>query len=107
MVPIQAYKNFLTELIRRHMVIFGDNIAREIASANTGLTVNDTGEVLAISGQPIKVVQKLFRDYQELSQQVADLQFRQVLDKYPDIYLEYNQPLPEVKPFQFIIKPKK
>jgi hypothetical protein len=97
MVPVQQYKKFLTELVRRHMVIFGNNIAREIASSVEGLTVDETGEVTNITGTPIKAVEKIISRYQELSEPVAQLQFRLLLDKYPDIFLEHNQPLPNVR----------
>lgn len=97
MVPVQTYKKFLTELVRKHMVIFGSNIAREIAATVHGLEIDSTGEVISIAGQPTSVVQKLVARYQELSEPVALLQFRLLLDKYPDIFLEYNQPLPNVK----------
>ncbi len=97
MVPVQTYKKFLTELVRRHMVIFGPNIALDIASSVGGLTVDITGDVTNISGSPLQVVQKVVTLYQELSEPVALLQFRLLLDQYPDIFLEYNQPLPAVK----------
>ncbi len=97
MVPIQTYKNFLTELVRRHMIIFGDNIAREIAANTPGLQIEAHGEVAAIQGEPLKVLAKLMSQYQQLSQPVALLQLRLLLDKYPDIFLEYNQPMPNVR----------
>lgn len=97
MVPIQTYKKFLTELVRRHMVIFGTNIATEIAASVPGLEVNETGEVTALKTTPLPAVQKLIAMYQELSEPVALLQFRLILDKYPDIFLEYNQPIPKIK----------
>ena len=97
MVPAQQYKKFLTELVRRHMVIFGANIAKEIASSIPGLTVDANGEVTEITGQPLSALQKLVSKYQELSEPVALLQFRILLNQYADIFLEYNQPLPNVK----------
>ncbi len=97
MVPIQTYKKFFTELVRRHMVIFGPNIAREIASSVLDIAVSETGEVTTITGQPLAALQKLMGKYQELSEPVALLQFRLLLDQYSDIFLEYNQPLPSVR----------
>ncbi len=97
MVPAQTYKKFLTELVRRHMVIFGPNIARDIAMSVSGLTIDDTGEVSNISDSPVVVLQKVVTLYQELSEPVALLQFRLLLDQYPDIFLEYNQPIPAVR----------
>ena len=97
MVPAQTYKKFLTELVRRHMVIFGPNIARDIAKSVNGLTIDSTGDVTSLSGAPIEIIQKVITLYQELSEPVALLQFRLLLDQYPDIFLEYNQPLPNVR----------
>ncbi len=97
MVPAQTYKKFLTELVRRHMVIFGPNIARDIAMSVSGLTIDDTGEVSNISDSPVVVLQKVVTLYQELSEPVALLQFRLLLDQYPDIFLDYNQPIPAVR----------
>mgnify|MGYP000327150377 CR=1 FL=1 len=97
MVPIQTYKKFLTELVRRHMVIFGPNIAREIAATIPGLSLSATGEVTSIAGPPLEATQKLMGKYQELSEPVALLQFRLLLNQYSDIFLEYNQPLPPIK----------
>jgi hypothetical protein len=79
------------------MVIFGANIAKEMAGAVAGLTIAETGEATAITGEPLKVLLKLMNQYQQLSEPVALLQLRLLLDKYPDIFLEYNQPLPTVR----------
>ncbi len=97
MVPIQSYKKFLTELVRRHMVIFGPNIALDIARSVDGLKVDSTGEVIDLHGSPVLVLQKLVSIYQELSEPVVLMQFRLLLEKYRDIFLEYNQPIPETK----------
>ena len=97
MVPAQTYKKFLTELVRRHMVIFGPSIALDIAMSVSGLTIDKTGEVIAISDSPMVVMQKVVTLYQELSEPVVLLQFRLLLDQYPDIFLEYNQPLPPIR----------
>jgi hypothetical protein len=97
MVPVQTYKKFLTELVRRYMVIFGTNITRDIAKTIKEITIDDTGEVLTISGSPITVIQKLVSKFQELSEPVTFLQLKLLLDNYPNIFLEYNQPIPTIK----------
>lgn len=96
MVPTQQYKKFLTELVRKHMVIFGVNIAREIAISVPGLKVDESGEVMEIRGSAMAAIKKITSRFQELSEPVALLQFRLIMDKYPDIFLEYNEPLPSV-----------
>lgn len=97
MVPAQTYKKFLTEFVRRHMVIFGANIAREIANSVSGISVDETGEVTILKGHALAELQMLVSKYQELSEPVVFLQLRLLLDKYPDIFLEYNQPIPNIR----------
>ena len=50
MVPIQNYKKFFTEFIRKHMIIFGPNIATATAANVEGLKVDSSGEVTDIVG---------------------------------------------------------
>ena len=57
MVPIQNYKKFLTEFVRKHMVILGPNIAVETANLVQGLEVDNSGEVLRLEGTSNLVLQ--------------------------------------------------
>ncbi len=97
MVPIQNYKKFLTELIRKHMIIFGPNIARETAASIEGLTVNPSGEVTDLKGTPILILENLMKEYQKLSVPITLLNLSLLLDQNPDIKQEYNQPLPRIR----------
>ncbi len=97
MVPIQNYKKFFTELVRKHMIIFGPNIATETAASVEGLRVDSSGEVTEISGTPHLILQNLINQYQQLSAPVTFLNAALLFEKYPDIQKEYNQPLPRVK----------
>lgn len=97
MVPIQNYKKFFTEFIRKHMIIFGPNIARETAANIAGLTVDLTGEVTDISGTATLILQSLVKEYQQLSNPITILNLAMLLDEYPDIKKEYNQPLPRIR----------
>jgi hypothetical protein len=72
-----------------------------------GVQIDVTGEVTAISETPIVVVQKIITLFQELSEPVALLQFRLLLDQYPDIFLEYNQPIPNVRLTCALVEVKK
>ena len=97
MAPVQTYKAFLTELVRRHMVILGPNISLDTANHIAGFTVDSSGEVQELSGAPLLVLQDLFTAYQQLSAPVTVISMHMLLEKYPDIKQEYNQPLPQVK----------
>ncbi|MDQ3018377.1 MAG: hypothetical protein M3Q64_00705 [bacterium] len=97
MVPVQSYKKFLTEFIRKHMVIFGPNIAREIAADISGIEVAHNGEVTQISGDATLILTNLVTEYQRLSGPITYLNLSLLLEAYPDIKHEYNQPLPRVR----------
>lgn len=79
------------------MIIFGPNIARETADNIPGMGVDATGEVTDLSGTPTLILDNLFKEYQKLSKPITVLNLSLLLDAYPDIKQEYNQPLPRVK----------
>lgn len=97
MVPEQNYKKFITELVRRHMVVIGPNIALETANLINGLEVDQTGAVTAIQGSPNLILQDLSNNYQKLSPQITLLTLHLLFEQYKDIKAEYNQPLPRVR----------
>lgn len=97
MVPVQNYKKFFTELIRKQMIIFGPNIAKETASSIHGLAVSETGEVSEISGSPALILDNLVKEYQKLSKPITLLNLSLLLDQYPEIKQEYNQPIPHIR----------
>lgn len=97
MVPLQNYKKFLTEFVRRHMIILGPNIATSTANLVNGLEVDSTGEVRQLQGSPSLVLQDLSNNYQELCAPITLLVLRLLLEDNKDIKQEYNQPLPHVK----------
>jgi hypothetical protein len=97
MVPVQNYKKFFTDFIRKHMVIVGPSISVEIANSVNGIEVDPTGEVVQIQGQPSLILQDLSNSYQRLSAPITLLALRLLLEENQDIKKEYNQPLPHVK----------
>jgi|GEM_PF-933360 len=97
MIPISNYKNFFTELVRRHMAILGPNIARDVALRVPALDIAASGEVIAIDGDPVMVLQDLFRGYSALSAPVAQLVLYDLLEANPAIKAEYNQPMERIK----------
>lgn len=97
MVEIQNYKEFITEFIRKQMIIFGPNVARDIAHRVAGIKVDLTGEVLEITGSPPLVLQDLVREYQRLSGPVTVLNLSLLFEHHPDIKAEFSPPLPRIK----------
>lgn len=106
MTPISNYKKFLTELVRKHMVVLGPNIARDIALQVPGLTIDASGEVTEITGNPLLVMQDLVNGYTNLCAPVTQLILYNLLELASEIKAEYNQPLGKIKLVCALAKPK-
>ncbi|HEX7042220.1 MAG TPA: hypothetical protein VF189_03130 [Patescibacteria group bacterium] len=63
----QDYKNLLTEVIKKQIVILGPDITLSKARNVKGLTVMDDGTVTAVSGSPQEVTQALIDQFVQLS----------------------------------------
>src|SRR5688500_6126995 len=85
MTPISNYKKFLTELVRKHMAILGPNISRDAALQVPGLSIDSSGEVTDITGDPILVLQDLVNGYMTLCAPVTQLILYNLLEAAPDI----------------------
>lgn len=96
MIPIQKYKRFLSDLIRRHMLILGPNIARDVAFGVEGLSIDSSGDVSDIKGDQLLVMQDLIAGYTNLCAPVTQLITYQLLEQYPDIRAEYNDPITDI-----------
>ncbi len=96
MIPTQKYKQFLSELIRRHMLILGPNVARDVAYLVVGLFIDSSGEVLELKGDQLLITKDLIGGYNNLSAPVTQLITYQLLEKYPDIRAEYNEPITNI-----------
>jgi len=83
-------------LIRRHMLILGPNIARDVAFQVQGLSVDSSGDVSGISGDQLLITKDLIGGYMNLSAPVTQLIAYQLLEQYPDIRAEYNDPITDI-----------
>lgn len=79
------------------MAILGPNIARDTALRVAGLTINGTGEVTQIDGDPLLVMQDLVNGLMTLSAPITQMVLYGLLEAYPDIKGDYNQPLEKIK----------
>lgn len=84
----QAYKELLTAIIKNKMNIFG-KLALKIVKSSGGMTVNDEGEVIFIHDEPIKVIERLLKEFFELSGRASTFNARiavlPIRRKYPDL----------------------
>lgn len=79
------YKQMLTEIIKKQIVILGPQIAVLKARGVAGLKVSDQGEVLEINGPEQVVLQKLIDEYVALSGEIVKNAVNSIFEKYPSI----------------------
>lgn len=63
----EDYKQLLTEVIKKQMVILGPNITLAKARNVSGLTVTDDGTVTELKGDPQELIQALIDQFVQLS----------------------------------------
>ena len=61
------YKQLLTEVIKKQMVVLGPNITLAKARNVSGLTVSDDGSVTELRGDPQELIQALIDQFVQLS----------------------------------------
>jgi hypothetical protein len=81
----EQYYALLTEIISKQAVILGPDIALLKAKSIPGLTVDDSGKVTEINGDPKEVVKSLVNVYVELSGMIVKSALSSVFTKYPTI----------------------
>jgi hypothetical protein len=79
------YQSLLSELIKKQMVMLGPVVALAKARKITSLTVDDSGNVGTISGNPSQALKELAGEYMALSGQIAKTTLDLLLEKYPQI----------------------
>lgn len=79
------YKQMLTEIIKKQIVILGPQIAVLKARSVPGLKVSDGGEVLEVSGPEQVILQKLIDEYVALSGEIVKSAVNYIFEKYPSI----------------------
>lgn len=86
MEPTNAdYKQMLTEIIKKQIVILGPQIAVLKARKVPGLSVGDDGTVTAVTGPEQVVLQKLIDEYVALSGEIVKNAVNSIFEKYPSI----------------------
>jgi hypothetical protein len=79
------YKQMLSEIIKKQIVILGPQIALLKARGVAGLKVSDEGDVIGISGPEQVVLQKLIDEYVALSGEIVKNAVNSIFQKYPSI----------------------
>ncbi|MBN2093832.1 MAG: hypothetical protein JW740_00430 [Candidatus Zambryskibacteria bacterium] len=79
------YKQILTEIIKKQIVILGPQIAVLKARNIQGLKVTDDGEVTEINDSEQAILQKLIDEYVALSGEIVRNAVNSIFEKYPSI----------------------
>ncbi|MBI3232265.1 MAG: hypothetical protein HYZ51_04265 [Candidatus Doudnabacteria bacterium] len=81
----EEYKQMLSDLIQKQMVVLGPNIALDKAKKIPGLKIADDGQVLDISGDPQMILKGVANEYMQLSGQIAQMTLNTLVEKYPTL----------------------
>lgn len=78
------YKNLLTEVIKKQMVILGPAITLAKARNVKGLTVSDDGTVTDMQGSAQELIQNLIDQFVQLSGLIVKKTMEPLLSLYPN-----------------------
>ena len=79
------YKQMLSEIIKKQIVILGPQIAIIKARGVAGLKVSDNGDVIEMAGPEQVILQKLIDAYVALSGEIVKNAVNSIFEKYPSI----------------------
>ncbi len=85
MAENDQYKQMLTDLIQKQMVVLGPNIALDKARKISGLKISDDGLVTSIDGDPQMILKGVANEYMQLSGQIAQMTLNSLVEKYPTL----------------------
>ena len=85
MTDIDQYKQLMTDVIQKQIVILGPQIALLKARNVQGLALDDLGNVTSVMGEPQELLQKLVSEYVSLSGEIVKKAMEPLLNKYPSI----------------------
>lgn len=81
----KEYKDLITEIIQKQILILGPDIAIMRARQIEGLKIESDGTVIDIAGNEQEVLQRLIDKYIELSGEIVKNILGPVFAKYPAI----------------------
>ena len=81
----EQYRNLLSDVIKKQVIILGPSVALGTAKKIGSLVITDDGTVTGINGDPKQAMQELAAAYMTLSGQISQNIFNSILGKYPEI----------------------
>ena len=86
-VPAQEsdyFKNLIAEIVKKHAVLYGPQIAVSKANGIEGLEVTSEGEVKQVTGDSEYILRQLLAGYMDFSAHITKVVFLQILENYPE-----------------------
>ena len=78
------FKNLIAEIVKKHIVLYGPQIAVSKASEIEGLQLSREGEVKQVTGDSEYILRQLIAGYMDLSAHITKAVFLQILENYPE-----------------------
>ena len=85
--PIQKndyFKNLIADIIKKHAVLYGPQIAISKARDIEGLELSREGEVKQVTGDSEYILRQLIAKYMDLSTHITNVVFLSLLENYPE-----------------------
>lgn len=85
--PVQNsdyFKNLIADIIKKHAILYGPQIAVSKAIEIEGLEVSSEGEVKQVAGDSEYILRQLIAKYMDLSTHITKAVFLQILENYPE-----------------------
>ena len=81
----EDYKNIITDLVKKQIIMVGPNVALSVARKVAEVKIEDDGTVTEINGDPQAAMENVTNQYMNLSGQIARVTLKTILEKYPNI----------------------
>src|SRR3989304_9589411 len=78
------FKNLIAEIVKKHAVLYGPQIAVSKAGEIEGLELSREGEVKEVEGDSEYILRQLIAKYMDLSTHITKAVFLQILENYPE-----------------------
>ena len=87
----QAYETIINTIMRGKVRTFGE-LAVKKANNVSGLSINEDGKVISISGDPIEVIHELLTDFEKIAGEISTTSARAAIKHLRRVYPNLKLP---------------
>ncbi len=85
LITTEDYKDFLTQYLRKQIVMLGPNVAISASRKIPGLGLNEKGEVVSLSGDAQVILNETLSQFKSLCGNVGQKSLDSLFDKFPGL----------------------